>query len=96
MDPEGVIHSIEKTGFTLVSIIGIKDIIRPEVPDAIATCHKAGITVRMVTGDNKITAMAIARECNIINDNTNIDNDSVMEGPEFYERMGGLVCKTCK
>ena len=50
----------------------------------------------MVTGDNKITAMAIAKECNIINSNTGIDNDSVMEGPEFYERMGGLICKTCK
>jgi P-type Ca2+ transporter type 2B len=50
----------------------------------------------MVTGDNKITAMAIAKECNIINANTGIDNDSVMEGPEFYERMGGLICKNCK
>jgi len=96
MDSEGVLHSIEKTGFTLISIVGIKDIIRPEVPDAIATCHRAGITVRMVTGDNKITAMAIARECNIINEHTGIDNDSVMEGPEFYERMGGIICKACK
>lgn len=50
----------------------------------------------MVTGDNKTTAMAIARECNIINADTGIDNDSVMEGKEFYERMGGLICKTCK
>jgi Ca2+ transporting ATPase len=96
MDSEGVLHSVEKTGFTLISIVGIKDIIRPEVPDAIAICHKAGITVRMVTGDNKITAMAIAKECNIINDHNGIDNDSVMEGPEFYDRMGGLYCKACK
>jgi len=50
----------------------------------------------MVTGDNKITAMAIAKECNIINAQTGIDNDSVLEGPEFYERMGGLYCKNCK
>jgi P-type Ca2+ transporter type 2B len=69
MDSEGVIHAIEKTGFTMISIVGIKDIIRPEVPSAIATCHKAGIIVRMVTGDNKITAMAIARECNILGSN---------------------------
>jgi len=71
------------------------DIIRPEVPDAIAQCHKAGITVRMVTGDNKITAMAIAEACKIIDEHTGIDNDSVMEGPEFEARMGGLYCKTC-
>lgn len=91
-----VIHAIEARGFTLISIIGIKDIIRVEVPKAVKTCQKAGIKVRMVTGDNKITAMAIAKECNIINETTGFDNDSVMEGPEFYERMGGLFCKTCK
>ena len=50
----------------------------------------------MVTGDNKITAMAIARECKIIDEKFGVTEDSVMEGPEFYERMGGLICKTCK
>jgi Ca2+ transporting ATPase len=50
----------------------------------------------MVTGDNKITAMAIAKECNILSETSEINSDSVLEGPEFYERMGGLVCKTCK
>jgi magnesium-transporting ATPase (P-type) len=50
----------------------------------------------MVTGDNKITAMAIAQECKILNSDAHLDNDSVLEGPEFYERMGGLYCKNCK
>ena len=36
----------------MIAIIGIKDVIRPEVPDAVKLCQKAGITVRMVTGDN--------------------------------------------
>jgi len=36
MDEGGVIRVIEKTGFTLVGILGIKDIIRKEVPDAVA------------------------------------------------------------
>ena len=52
--------------------------------------------VRMVTGDNKITAMAIAKECKIIDEKFGITSDSVLEGPEFYDRVGGLVCKTCK
>lgn len=56
---------------------------------------KAGITVRMVTGDNKITALAIAKECRIITEATETNPDSVLEGPEFYARMGGLICKTC-
>jgi hypothetical protein len=36
MDEDGVIHAIEKTGFTLIAIVGIKDIIRKEVPEAVA------------------------------------------------------------
>lgn len=58
--------NIELSGLTLVAIAGIKDIIRKEVPDAVQTCALAGVRVRMVTGDNKITAIAIAKECGII------------------------------
>lgn len=58
--------NIELSGLTLVAIAGIKDIIREEVPGAVVTCAHAGVRVRMVTGDNKITAIAIAKECGII------------------------------
>ena len=51
---------------TLIAIAGIKDIIRDEVPDAVVKCNQAGVRVRMVTGDNLITAVAIARECGIL------------------------------
>ncbi len=50
----------------------------------------------MVTGDNLITAKAIARECRIIDENFKESADSILEGPDFYERLGGLICKTCK
>jgi Ca2+-transporting ATPase len=43
-----------------------QDPVRKEVPDAVATCQRAGITVRMVTGDNIHTAKQIARECGIL------------------------------
>lgn len=46
--------------------------------------------VRMVTGDNKTTALAIARECNIINNDTGDGSDCVMEGPKFHDLVGGL------
>ena len=42
------------------------DIPRKEVPGAIEKCHKAGIIVRMVTGDNIVTAKAIAKAVGII------------------------------
>ena len=36
------------------------------MPEAIAKCHRAGIKVRMVTGDNLITAKAIAKDVGIL------------------------------
>jgi Ca2+-transporting ATPase len=39
---------------------------RPEARDAIALCHEAGISIKMITGDQKITAAAIARELGIV------------------------------
>lgn len=64
-DQKGV-YGCEKEHIVLLAIIGVKDIPRKEVPDAIKKCHRAGITVRMVTGDNIITAKAIAKDVGII------------------------------
>jgi P-type E1-E2 ATPase len=49
-----------------LAVLGVKDVPRPEVPMAIVKCRNAGIKVRMVTGDNMITARAIAKEVGII------------------------------
>ncbi|XP_066477494.1 plasma membrane calcium-transporting ATPase 1-like [Tiliqua scincoides] len=51
---------------TCIAIVGIEDPVRPEVPEAIRKCQKAGIVVRMVTGDNINTARAIAIKCGIL------------------------------
>jgi Ca2+ transporting ATPase len=88
------IFEYEKNDFIILGICGIKDIIRPEVPASVNKCHKAGIDVKMVTGDNKITARAIAREVNIINDR-NEHTALVLEGPDFLRRIGGIVCANC-
>ena len=69
---------------TCVCICGIEDPVRPEVPDAIAKCRSAGITVRMVTGDNVNTARSIALKCGIISPN---DSFLVLEGKEFNRRI---------
>lgn len=77
----------------MVCLFGVRDIPRKEVPDAIAKCHKAGIKVRMVTGDNIITAKAIARDVGIIKEG---DDSLVMEGADFIKMIGGVVCKKCR
>ena len=87
------IYKIEEGELVLICIAGIKDIIRDEVPLAVAQCNEAGVRVRMVTGDNKITAIAIAKDCGIINDGEEEEECICMEGPEFNEYVGGLVHK---
>ena len=85
--PDGVNKIVEWGGLTWIGILGIRDVIRPEVPDAVKTFQNAGVRIRMVTGDNKITALAIAKEWGII---TEEFEGWVMEGAEFYEKVGGL------
>jgi len=50
----------------LDAIAGIMDPLRPDVIEAVATCQRAGIFVRMVTGDNLDTAVAIAKKAGIL------------------------------
>ncbi|XP_072336061.1 plasma membrane calcium-transporting ATPase 1-like isoform X1 [Scyliorhinus torazame] len=65
---------------TCITVVGIEDPVRPEVPDAIIKCQRAGITVRMVTGDNINTARAIATKCGILNPG---EDFLCLEGKEF-------------
>lgn len=88
------VYTFEESGFTLLCILGIRDTIRDEVPDSIRKCNEAGIDVKMVTGDNKITARAIAKNVGIIN-SKNETSALVMEGPEFLRLIEGVVCKNC-
>ncbi|KRX80442.1 Plasma membrane calcium-transporting ATPase 3 [Trichinella sp. T6] len=69
---------------TCIALVGIQDPVRPEVPAAIRNCQKAGITVRMVTGDNLNTARSIALQCGIIDPGGDF---LVLEGPTFNQRI---------
>jgi Ca2+-transporting ATPase len=67
-------------GLSLLALLGVKDPVRPEVPNAVRLCKQAGIVVRMVTGDNIDTAKFIAKECGILEDDEGM---IAMEGPDF-------------
>jgi len=69
-----------------VGVVGIQDPVRPEVPDCIRSCQGAGVTVRMVTGDNITTARAIAKQCAIIGE-TQTSRYQVITGTEFNEAV---------
>ena len=63
------------TGLELLALVGIVDPPRPAVRASIATATKAGIRVRMITGDYAVTAAAVAGQLGI--------DGSVLTGAEF-------------
>lgn len=73
-------HLFRNNDFVFLSVVGIQDPLRPGVKEAVKDCQKAGVVVRMVTGDNIHTARAIAKDCGIL---TGGSDEVVMEGPKF-------------
>ena len=57
---------IDQLELVFIGIFGLKDSLRQEVKESVEKCHEASVNVIMVTGDNIITATAIAKECNIL------------------------------
>ena len=63
--------------FQFVGLIGLSDPIRPNVPEAVAECLRAGVRVIMITGDYPVTAMNIAREIGLPNCDTCISGQEL-------------------
>lgn len=53
------VFSVENSNLIFCGFVGLKDIIRMEIPMAIQTCKTAGIQVRMISGDNKLTCISV-------------------------------------
>ena len=66
----------------LQGIVGIADPVRHDVADAIAECHRAGVEVKIVTGDTRGTACEIARQVGIDIDSS---PNSVINGSDFQQ-----------
>ena len=69
------------TDLTFVGFVAISDPVRSDVPEAVQQCLKAGIDVKIVTGDTPGTAREIARQIGTYNDAADAGN--VITGPEF-------------
>jgi len=83
--PAGINASSEDVPFdqiakelTLISVTGIEDPLRTGVREAVQQCHRAGVAIKMCTGDNVLTARSIANQCGIFT-----PGGIVMEGPVF-------------
>jgi magnesium-transporting ATPase (P-type) len=74
------LHDLELLGF-----VGLFDPLRPEVPEAIAQCRSSGVDVRMVTGDHPATALTVARELGLAE-----ENDEAVTGEDLARFTSGL------
>lgn len=82
---KGVTHreyAAYEVGATFLGFVSIKDPVRPEVRPAIDQCRTAGIRVIMITGDAKSTAIAVAKELNILEQHQS-EKDCCFTGAEF-------------
>jgi Ca2+-transporting ATPase len=64
----------------LLGLVAMIDPLRPEATDAVAACKDAGIRVSMLTGDHPHTALSIARELGMVN-----ENDTAVSGPQLAQ-----------
>lgn len=69
-------------GLTLIGLVGITDPLRAEAKAAVASCRRAGIEVAMITGDHPATALAIARELDMV-----VSGEQLVTGPELQRAI---------
>jgi Ca2+ transporting ATPase len=82
--PDGTLPEETESDLTLLCIVGIEDPLRDEVKGAIEICRKAGIVVRMVTGDNISTAKAISKKAQILTqEGLDSGEEIAMTGEQF-------------
>jgi len=90
-----------ETDLVFCALVGIEDPLRAEVPPAIDSCYKAGIDVRLVTGDSPNTAVSIAHQAGILRDShfvhgdekvaANLKPNVLMEGKDFRDKVYSTV-----
>ena len=76
----GIQHDFD---FEWLGLVALADPLRPEVPQAIAECHQAGIRVVMITGDHPRTARAIAAQAGIAHDQVVTGDEMALMSPDM-------------
>lgn len=80
----------DEHGLVVLGLVGFQDPLRPEVPAAVAECQRAGMQVKMITGDHALTAHAVAEAAGIVHDDATIvtgDQLDALEEPARSARI---------
>lgn len=80
VEPQGELQEQHLRGLTLIGLVGMIDPLRYEAKEAVAKCRDAGIEVAMITGDHPATALAIARELDLVD-----SEHQALTGPELRQ-----------
>ena len=75
----GATREEDERDLVIQGLIGFQDPMRPEVPAAVAECQRAGIAVKMITGDHALTAHAVAEAAGIVHDDALITTGDELE-----------------
>ncbi|MFZ9629425.1 MAG: cation-translocating P-type ATPase, partial [Ilumatobacteraceae bacterium] len=78
-------------GLTLVALAGIVDPPRPEAREAIAVAHRAGISVRMITGDHAATATAIGSQLGLVGESITGAELDLLDDDELDRRLDSIA-----
>ncbi len=79
--PEDMVPENTERGLVFIGLVGMMDVPKDEVKDAVAQCKAAGVKPVMITGDHPRTAESIARMLGILED----DAEAIMTGRELEE-----------
>jgi magnesium-transporting ATPase (P-type) len=83
------VYDFEKSGFTLIGIIGLNDKLRKNVVKSINTCYQLGIKVLLATGDNSHSATCMAMQATIYQSKNNM----AIEAENLIKV--DLICSNC-
>ena len=85
-DRLGSARDDDERDLAIYGLIGFQDPLRPEVPSAVDECQRAGIRVKMITGDHALTAHAIAHSAGILHDDDLILTGDELNGLDEFDR----------